>query len=1036
MFCATLAQMPNCLQCGADSASDDPAGLCPRCLIQGAFDSSFANDSGAETIDIATVSDGDEDFGRYHILRPLGEGGMGTVYLAEQREPIRRRVALKVVKLGMDTGQVLARFAKERQALAMMDHPNVARIFDAGATPKGRPYFVMEYIDGVPITQYCDGKRMAIGQRLEVFLSVCRAVQHAHEKGVIHRDLKPSNVLVTEQEGRPLAKVIDFGIAKATDQWAVENTLITQFGEMVGTPEYASPEQAAVLTADVDETSDVYSLGVVLYELLIGSVPFDAARMRQAGLAEMLRIIREEDVSPLPRKLSTMGGAVTGIAAHRQTDPASLRRLVGGDLNWITLKALEKTRERRYASVAALAADIERHIEDRPVLASPPGRLYRTGKFLRRHRLALLGTAAGLVLILLSGLTVWSLLHRNSPPRPRLAEKKTVVLADFTNATGDPTFSGTLSQTLAGRLGNSPDLALLSDSRVSQTLRFMERPPDAKLTPAIAAEICERTASAAVVEGSITSLGKGYMLSLRSRNCRTGDVLDEEQAPAARKEDAVQALGQLANSFQARAGESLPDVAKEPSLPTEVTTASLEAWRSFSAAMKAHQSKAQAAETAPLLTRAVEIDPQFAMAYAYLGRQYASLGETEIGAQNIARAYELRSRVSDQENYFITFNYDREVTRNLELARQTLESWVQAYPRALEPHGFLAAFTTQGSGHYDKAAEEGQKAIGLDPDYSIGYTNLTFAYIYLNRLADAEATLRRASERKIEAVDFSICRYFIAFLRGDQPALEREVTQRRAKMEAQGFFEQQEALTAAYQARLKEAARLSDRAVLLSRQAGLRERAAQFEGSRAVWSALFGLREEGQRNAAAALALHQSRDANYGPAFALAVLHQSPQTRKLVVDLERRYPEDTSVQFSYLPALRALEALDQGDAAKALEMTQVAAPYDLAVPGTAFYVGSFFGAMYPVYVRGLAYSRLGRHREAAAEFQRILDHPGIGLNDPMGPMARLQQARAFSASGDRAESAAAYKDVLALWKDADPDVPVVQQAKAELAGLP
>jgi len=255
-------------------------------------------------------------------------------------------------------------------------------------------------------------------------------------------------------------------------------------------------------------------------------------------------------------------------------------------------------------------------------------------------------------------------------------------------------------------------------------------------------------------------------------------------------------------------------------------------------------------------------------------------------------------------------------------------------------------------------------------------------------------------------------------------------------MEAQGFFEQQEALTAAYQARLKEAARLSDRAVLLSRQAGLRERAAQFEGSRAVWSALFGLREEGQRNAAAALALHQSRDANYGPAFALAVLHQSPQTRKLVVDLERRYPEDTSVQFSYLPALRALEALDQGDAAKALEMTQVAAPYDLAVPGTAFYVGSFFGAMYPVYVRGLAYSRLGRHREAAAEFQRILDHPGIGLNDPMGPMARLQQARAFSASGDRAESAAAYKDVLALWKDADPDVPVVQQAKAELAGLP
>ena len=349
------------------------------------------------------------------------------------------------------------------------------------------------------------------------------------------------------------------------------------------------------------------------------------------------------------------------------------------------------------------------------------------------------------------------------------------------------------------------------------------------------------------------------------------------------------------------------------------------------------------------------------------------------------------------------------------------------------PHGFLAAFTSQGSGHYEKAAEEGLKAIELDPEYSIGYANVAFAYIYLNRLSEAETVLRKASERKIEVIDFSLCRYFIAFLRDDQAAMEREMTQRKAKLEAQGLFEQQEALTVAYQARLKEAARLSDTAMHLARQAGLRERAAQFEGARAAWSALFGIREEGQRNAAAALSLHRSRDADYGPAFALAVLHQSAQAHKIVADLEKRYPEDTSVQFSYLPALRALEALNQGDAAKALEMTQVATPYDLAVPGTAYYIGALFGALYPVYVRGLAYSRLGRHREAAAEFQKILDHPGIMLNDPIGPMARLQLARAFAASGDRAKSAAAYKDLLTLWKDADPDIPVVEQAKAESA---
>ena len=696
--------MPNCTHCEAELGSGDPAGLCPNCLIHGAFDSAIDSvESRTETLDTATAPTSDDDFGRYQIVRPLGEGGMGTVYLAEQREPIRRRVALKVVKLGMDTSQVLARFAKERQALAMMDHPNIARIFDAGATPKGRPYFVMEYIEGVPITQYCDAKRMTIGQRLEVFLSVCRAVEHAHQKGVIHRDLKPSNVLVTEQEGRPLAKVIDFGIAKATDQWAIENTLITQFGEMVGTPEYASPEQAAVMTADVDETSDVYSLGVLLYELLIGTVPFDATRMRQAGLAGMLRIIREEEAPPLSRKLSSMSATATVIAAHRQTDPESLRRVVDGDLNWITMKALEKTRERRYASVAALAADIQRHIEDRPVLASPPSRLYRAGKFLRRHRLVSLGATAALAFILLSGLTLWLLVHRPAPPRRSLTEKKTIVLADFANATGDPVFDGTLGRTLAGRLGNSPDLALLSDARVSQTLRLMERPADARLTAAVAAEVCERTASAAIVEGSITSLGNEYVLSLRARNCRTGDVLDEEQAPASTKDEVVKTLGQMASRFQTRAAESLSGVEKEPSLPAEATTSSLEAWRSYSAAMKAQQRRAQAPEVIPLLRRAVEIDPQFAMAYAYLGRQYASLGETELGAQNIAKAYELRNRVSDQENYFITFNYHREVTRNLEQARQTLESWVQEYPRDLEPHGFLAAFTTQGSGHYEKA---------------------------------------------------------------------------------------------------------------------------------------------------------------------------------------------------------------------------------------------------------------------------------------------------------------------------------------------
>ena len=490
----------------------------------------------------------------------------------------------------------------------------------------------------------------------------------------------------------------------------------------------------------------------------------------------------------------------------------------------------------------------------------------------------------------------------------------------------------------------------------------------------------------------------------------------------------------MANRFGAQAGELVPDVEKEPSLPAEVTTPSLDAWRSYSAAMREFQAKAQSPEGISLLRRAIELDPKFAMAYATLGRDIADLGETELAAKNVAKAYELRGGVSDLENYYITFTYHRQLTRNLELCRQTLESWARKYPRDLHPHGFMSGFTSPGTGHFERAVEEGQKAIELDPDFAIGYENVAFAYLYLNRLSEAEALLHKAWERKIEVVQFSLVRYFIAFLRNDKAAMEREMTQRRVKLEAQGSFEHQEAQTLACHGQVREADRLSARAVSLARQGGLVGRAAMFQGAAAVWNALYGNRVEAQRSTAAALSLFRSRDADYGPAFALAFLGGTEQADKIEAELDERYPEDTSVQFSYLPALRALDALNQDDPAKALEMTQAAAPYDLAVPGTAYFTGaSFFGALYPVYLRGLAYYRMGRHREAVAEFQRILDRPGIVLNDPIGPMARLQLARALSASGDHVTSAAAYKDLLTLWKDADPEIPVVQQAKAESA---
>ena len=424
---------------------------------------------------------------------------------------------------------------------------------------------------------------MTTKERLALFLAVCRAVQHAHQKGVIHRDLKPSNVLVMEQDGAPIPKVIDFGIATATDKWAVEKTLLTQFGQIVGTPEYASPEQADTMTGDVDESSDVYSLGVLLYELLIGAVPFDTATLRNAGLAEMLRIIREEEAPSLSRKLTSLGAAATDIAARRQTDPVSLRRLVDGDLNSITMKALEKARERRYASVSDLAADIQRHLEDRPVLASPPGRLYRAAKVSPQAQgWPLFGTAAGVVFLVLSGVTAWSLSHRDSPIRPTLTEKDTIVLADFDNKTGDPVFDDTLRQGLSVELQQSPFLSLISDRQVQQTLALMGQPKEARLTSEVAQQICERTASVVVLEGSIASLGSQYVLGLRARNCNTGSILDQEQIQAARREDVLNSLSEIVRKLRTRLGESLATVEKHSTPLAEATTSSLEALKAYS----------------------------------------------------------------------------------------------------------------------------------------------------------------------------------------------------------------------------------------------------------------------------------------------------------------------------------------------------------------------------------------------------------------------------------------------------------------------
>ena len=616
--------------------------------------------------------------------------------------------------------------------------------------------------------------------------------------------------------------------------------------------------------------------------------------------------------------------------------------------------------------------------------------------------------------------------------KPKLTDKETIVLADFANVTGDPVFDGTLRQGLAVQLEQSPFLSLVSEEGIEHTLRLMGQAPDARLTPKIAQEICERTGSAAVLDASITSLGSQYVLTLRAKNCRTGELLDEQQVQAARKEDVLNALSQIARKFRARVGESRTTVEKHDIPLAEATTPSLEALKAYSATYKSGNSAGSGANV-PLLKRAIELDPKFAMAYALLGLNYSNLGESVLSLESTRKAYELRDRASDREKFFITMLYDRDVTGNLDKARATGELWAQTYPRDPDAHGMLSGFATEGTGRFEQSIEEAKKALELNPDFYPFYTTLAYSNFYLGRQEQAENALRQAEERKVDGPELLILRYYIAFMSGDAAGMERVTTSAYGRP-VEDLMAHNEALLLARSGRLRQARVMSDRAVSLAQRAGQPETAAEFEVGAAVYEAFSGNAPEAEKRAMAALAVCRGRDVEFAAAFALALAGDLSRSQTLANDLDRRFPEDTSVRFNYLPTLRALFALSHKEPAQAIQLLQAAVPYDLAVPGINFF--GFFGSLYPAYVRGLAYLTAREGNQAATEFQKILDHGGIVFGDPTGALAHWQLGRAFALSGDKTKAKAAYKDFLTLWSGADPDLPLLKQVKAEYAKLP
>ena len=631
---------------------------------------------------------------------------------------------------------------------------------------------------------------------------------------------------------------------------------------------------------------------------------------------------------------------------------------------------------------------------------------------------------AAIILLAVAG-GLWRLVaHR----RALLTPKDTVVLADFANTTGDVMFNDTLRQGLAIQLRQSPFLSLISDQRIGHTLRLMGQRGDAQLTPEVARGVCERTGSAAVLQGSIAPLGHQYVLALKAVSCRSGEVLDQEQVQAAKKEDVLSAMGEIASRFRKRVGESLTTI-QEHNIPlAEATTPSLEALQAYSAGWKLHTSSGAMAGL-PLLKRAVEFDPNFALAHSTLGREYADLDQLGLSTESTTRAWQLRERTSDREKFFITANYEILATGNLEAARQTCAAWAHTFPREALPHTMLSGNPNKAAGRFEQAIVEARKAIELDPDFAMAYYNLGVNHVYLNRLDEAGNDLRSAAGRGLEIDEFLMLQHDIAFLRGDQPGMERAATQGRRRSGGDTWVSNKEAFVLAYSGHLQKARAVTRRAVDQATQESQPGTAAEWEAAGSLREAFFGNATEARKRAMAALELSNEREVVYGAALALALSGDSSNARSLGDDLERRFPEDTVVHFAYLPVLRARIALNQGDPSRAAELLEVAVPYELGAARESF------GALYPIYMRGEAHLAAHQGAEAAIQFQRILDHRGVVGSDPVGALAHLQLGRAFALAGDKAKARAAYDDFFSLWKDADSDVPILKRAKSEYLTL-